>query len=232
MVISSAVPRGVISRSALTRAAAAAVGAGGSIADLRRDAWGHGMLSVAHAAQIAGAEAVLVDTSAQVDALRLEGIDAVVDAAADIDARLLYGLPDASGALSTDPVLRLVGRVMSTKRLKPGDAVSYGYTFRAQRATRVALVTGGYAQGIVRGLGNRASVEIEGSLHPIVGRVAMDVCVVDLDGGDAAIGAEVTYYGGRGPVAGALAQWASITGLTVAELVAVSATHAVREWES
>jgi len=232
MVVSSAVPRGVLSRSALTRAATVAVEAGGSIADLRRDAWGHGVLSVAHAATIAGADAVLVDSPAQVDALRLEGIDAVVDATADIDPRLLYGLPDATGSLASDPVLRLVGRVMSTKRLKPGDAVSYGYTFRARTATRVALVTGGYAQGVVRSLGNRAAVEIGGELRPIVGRVAMDVCVVDLEGGDAEIGAEATYFGGRGPAAGALASWATITGLTVAELVVVTATHSTREWES
>ena len=162
MTSSSALPRAVISRSALTAAAAAAVAAGGSIADLRRDAWGHGILSVAHVALAAGAEAVLVDSSDEVDALGAEGITATADAEADIDSRILYGLPDADGQLSTAPVLRLVGRVLSTKRLLAGEAVSYGYTHRATTDTTVALVSGGYAQGIVRALGNQVHVAAAG----------------------------------------------------------------------
>jgi len=232
MLSSSALPRAVISRSALTASAAAAVAAGGRVADLRRDAWGHGILAVAHAARIAGAESVLVDSASEVEALRLEGIDATVDGDADIDASLLYGLPDAEGVFASRPVLRLAGRVMSTKRLKPGDAVSYGYTHRAAERTVVALVTGGYAQGIVRALGNTAHVEVAGIERPIVGRVAMDVCVVDLQGEDAPVGAEVTYFGGTGPAAPALARWSAVTGMSVAELVTVAGLHAEREWEA
>ncbi len=120
---------------------------------------------------------------------------------ADIDPTLLYGLPDESGVLVTEPVMRLTGRVLSTKRLRAGDAVSYGYTYRASADTTVALVTGGYAQGIVRALGNQGLVDIDGVARPIIGRVAMDVCVVDLAGSDVEAGAEATYFGGRGPAA-------------------------------
>ncbi|QNA94174.1 hypothetical protein G4G29_10770 [Microbacterium sp. Se63.02b] len=222
----------MISRSALASAASVAVAAGGRTADLRRDAWGHGLLAVAHAVTAAGAEKVLVDAPGEVEALRLEGILGVTSAEPDIDSTLLYGLPDATGALATRPVMRLTGRVMSTKKLHPGDAVSYGYTFRAEVATTVALVTGGYAQGIVRALGNRADVEVDGTAHPIIGRVAMDVCVVDLQGDDAAVGDEVTYFGGTGPVAAGIARWAEITGLESSELVTVSGAHAVRGWEA
>ncbi|MFT4260174.1 alanine racemase [Microbacterium sp.] len=231
MLSSSALPRAIISRSALTASTAAAVAAGGRVADLRHDAWGHGILAVAHAAHIAGAETVLVDSASEVEALRFEGIDATVDGDADIDASLLYGLPDADGVLSSRPVLRLAGRVMSTKRLKPGDAVSYGYIHRATEHTVVALVTGGYAQGIVRALGNAAHVEVDRVARPIIGRVAMDVCVVDLQGEEVPVGTEVTYFGGTGPAAPALARWSAVTGLTVAELVAVAGAHAQREWE-
>ncbi|MFT4156889.1 MAG: alanine racemase C-terminal domain-containing protein [Microbacterium sp.] len=228
---SSVLPRALISRSGLTTAAAAAVAAGGRVADLRRDAWGHGILAVAHAVRIAGADTVLVDSASEVEALRLEGIEATVDGDADIDSSLLYGLPDAAGALVTRPVLRLAGRVMSTKALKPGDAVSYGYTYRAAEHTVVALVTGGYAQGIVRALGNAAHVEVAGVERPIVGRVAMDVCVVDLQGEDVPVGTEITYFGGTGPAAPALARWSAVTGLTVAELVTIVGLHCAREWE-
>ncbi|MBO9627258.1 MAG: hypothetical protein J7484_12910 [Microbacterium sp.] len=202
------------------------------MADLRRDAWGHGVLAVAHAVTAAGADAVLVDRSNVVEALRLEGIAAVVDGEADIDPALLYGLPDADGVLPTRPVMRLVGRVMSTKRLAAGDAVSYGYTHRATSDTVAALVTGGYAQGIVRALGNEAHVEIDGVERPIIGRVAMDVCVVDLQGHDVAVGTEATYFGGSGPAAPSLARWSAVSGLSVAELIAVVGLHAERGWES
>jgi alanine racemase len=229
---SSALPRAVISRSALAAAASAAVRAGGHTADLRRDAWGHGVLSIAQAVTAVGADRVLVDSDGEVDALSLEGITGITSGTADIDSALLYGLPSDDGVIDLRPVMRLTGRVLSTKRLRRGDAVSYGYTYRAPEDTVVALVTGGYAQGIVRALGNQAHVEVNGTARPIVGRVAMDVCVVDLAGNDAAPGAEVTYFGGTGPAAPALARWAAITGMTVAELITVAGVHAVRGWEA
>ena len=229
---SSALPQALISRAALAAAASVAVEAGGRRADLRRDAWGHGLLAVAHAVAAAGGEEVLVDSVGEVEILRLEGIAAVTDGAADIDAALLYGLPTARGHAATRPVLRLTGRIMSTKRLRAGDAVSYGYTFRATADTTVALVTGGYAQGIVRALGNRARVEVDGVLRPIIGRVAMDVCVVDLQGEEAAVGTEVTFFGGTGPAADAVLRWAEVTSMTPAELVVVAGSHAERGWEA
>ncbi|WP_449408315.1 alanine racemase C-terminal domain-containing protein [Microbacterium maritypicum] len=227
---SSSRPRALISRSALTAAASAAVAAGGHLADLRRDAWGHGVRAVAPAVIAAGASAVRVDSVAEVDALAEHGVPAVTAGEPDIDARLLYGLSAASDVV---PVLRLVGRVLSTKPLEAGDAVSYGYTFRAGAPTTVALVTGGYAQGIMRALGNRADVEIGGRMRPIVGRVAMDVCVVDLGAAGAIdVGAEATFFGGRGPAAESLAHWSDVTGLGDAELLAVAAAHADRGWEA
>lgn len=223
----------MISRSALASAAAAAVAEGGAVADLRRDAWGHGVLAIAQAVIAAGASAVRVDSPSQVEALTVEGIEATVVGEPDIDSGLLYGLPDAHGVLRTRPVMRLVGRVQSSKPLKPGDAVSYGYTYRTERSTTVALVTGGYAQGIVRALGNSASVELDGELRPIVGRVAMDVCVVDLQGlSGVDVGTEVTYFGGQGAAHSHLALWSAVTGLTVPELVVVAGTHAERGWEA
>ncbi|MEI4850543.1 hypothetical protein Q8G46_28200, partial [Klebsiella pneumoniae] len=80
--------------------------------------WGHGVLAVAQAVTAAGADRVLVDAHGEVDALRLEGIDGVTTGEPDIDSSVLYGLPDAAGMLVTRPVMRLTGRVLSTKRLR------------------------------------------------------------------------------------------------------------------
>ena len=224
---SSSATWALISRSALADAAAVAVAAGGRIADLRGDAYGHGILPIARAVMLAGARSVVVDTVHDVEMLEAESIPATISDVPDIDPHLLYAIPRADGS-GPRPVLRLTGRVLSTKRLLAGDAVSYGYTYRAPVARTVALVTGGYAQGIVRSLGNRAHAEIAGTLCPIIGRVAMDVCVVDLDDRDAAAGDEVTYFGGAGAASAQLLEWEHVTGMRSTELLAVAGQHAIR----
>ncbi len=229
----SAMLRSLISRSALDAGAAAAVAAGGAgIADLRRDAWGHGLLGVARAVASAGGRAMRVDDESDVALLQAEGIVATCTEPPELDPRLLYGLPDADGVLPGAPVMRVVGRVLSTKDIAAGGGVSYGYIHRAPRDSRLALVTGGYAQGVVRALGSRASVEIDGVVHPIVGRIAMDVCVVDIGAADVADGAEATYFGGDGAMAAGLADWARITGMGIGELVAVVGQRTERAWEA
>jgi alanine racemase len=222
----------VISRTALAAHAKRAVGAGGRIADLRRDAYGHGLLPVARAVLLAGADAVRVDDADQVRMLRAEGLSASTTAEPDVDPVVLYGLPGPS-ADADRPAMRLTGRVMSVKPLRRGEAVSYGYTHRAERDTAVALITGGYAQAVVRALGNRAHVELHGRAHPIVGRVAMDVCVIDLEDPEASAveGDTVTYFGGAGPAKTFLAEWATATGLTPAELACAAGLHATRAEE-
>lgn len=227
MTASRSLPRAVISLSALRDAARSALDAGGTVADLRADAFGHGVHETARAVHEAGVERVVVDDASIAASLNAEGIDAVVDAAVDIDSVLLYGLPGSG----LTPAMTLMGRMLSLKPLRTGEAVSYGYTHRADRDTTIALVTGGYAQGIVRALGNRAQVGVETALRPIVGRVAMDVCVVDLQTttpGDA-LGAEVVYFG-AGPASDELSNWMTVTGMRATELVATAGAKAVREW--
>ncbi|GAB2527160.1 hypothetical protein GCM10027064_25350 [Microbacterium petrolearium] len=123
-----------------------------------------------------------------------------------------------------DAGVRLSGRVLQTKPLLAGEGVSYGYRFRATRDTRVALVTGGYAQGVVRALGGHATVMIRGRELPIVGRVAMDVCVVEIGDAEVEAGDEAVFLGPGHP--GALAAWARATGLTEDELAAGVAPRA------
>ncbi|MCK3768084.1 hypothetical protein MZK47_00130 [Microbacterium aerolatum] len=228
MTVSGSLPRAIISLDALRASARAAVGAGGEIADLRADAYGHGAHETALEVRDAGARRVLVDDAELAETLTAEGIDAVTDGVPDIDSILLYGLP-GSGMI---PAMTLTGRILSRKLLRAGEAVSYGYTHRAQRDTTIALVTGGYAQGIVRALGNHARVGVGAEMRPIVGRVAMDVCVVDLETAEAGEDSsdEVVYFGGTGPAREGLATWVQATGMRATELVAVAGAKAVREW--
>lgn len=165
------------------------------------DAWGHGAGWVASLISEAGVDADLLDPA------------------------VLFGLP-GTGAR---PVMSLRGRALGTKPLLVGEGVSYGYTHRATADTVVALVTGGYAQGVVRSLGNAASVVIAGRRHPIVGRVAMDVCVVDVQDAVIARGADVAFFGDPAAGAPSLSEWTDATGLSAAEIVATVGARADRQ---
>ena len=186
-----------------------------SVADLRRDAWGHGLVPVAGAMHDLGVDAFIVDAD-DVDRMRAEFPGTAVSDTGipTLGPDEVYGLAGSTGA----PVMRLTGTVLLTKALRAGEGVSYGHTHRAPADTHVALVTGGYAQGVVRGLGDHISIGIRGVLHPVVGRVAMDVCVVDI--GDAAVarGDDVVFFGGA-PGDPALGEWVAHSGLTAGELV-------------
>lgn len=122
-------------------------------------------------------------------------------------------------ATGTRPALRLCGEVLGIKDLRVGEGVSYGYTFVAERDTRIALVTGGYAQGIVRSLGNRANVTINSEQRRIIGRVAMDACVVDIGDADVNRGDEVVFLGDPAIGEPAVADWCTITGMQTEEIL-------------
>ena len=78
------------------------------------------------------------------------------------------------------PVLSLKSRVARLRRIEPGESVSYGCTWTAARASVIALVMCGYGDGLRRTLSNKGSVLVRGRRAPIVGRIAMDMCVADV----------------------------------------------------
>lgn len=123
----------------------------------------------------------------------------------------LYPSPYVSRSLNLRPVLSLKSRVTRLTRVAPGDSVSYGRTWRANRPSTIALVMCGYADGLPRLLSNRGSMLVRGRRVPIVGRVCMDMCMVDVtDVADVAEGDEVMIIGRQGEM--------EITAEEVAEL--------------
>lgn len=96
----------------------------------------------------------------------------------------LYGLdPDAEQCRLPDgfrPALAWKAMVAQTGDLEPGEAVSYGREFVASRPMRIATLPVGYADGFPRKPRNWGSVLIHGRPAPILGRVCMDQCVVDV----------------------------------------------------
>ena len=113
---------------------------------------------------------------------------------------LQFGILPRSGSLlidvQTEPVFSFRTRVGLVKDLPAGTSISYGQTHRLERASRVAVLTAGYGDGITRGLSNRGDVLIAGRRCPILGRVTMDQTIVNVSHLDAvASGDEVTLIG-------------------------------------
>ena len=114
----------------------------------------------------------------------------------------LYGLsPSAEVPPPPElrPVLALRSRVARVMSLAPGDSVSYGRQFVADRPLRAALVPLGYGDGYRRALSGRAAMLLGGRRAPVLGRVCMDQTVIAVpDGLDARVGDDVTAIGAQG----------------------------------
>lgn len=78
------------------------------------------------------------------------------------------------------PVMELKSRISAIRELPEGTAVSYGRTFTLSRDSRLAALPVGYADGLFRGCSNHISVLVHGKRAPLLGRVCMDMCMVDV----------------------------------------------------
>lgn len=109
---------------------------------------------------------------------------------------LLYGLmpTDTIKNPGLVPVMTFKTTVSHIHDLQPGDSVSYGAVFTAPRKMRVATLSAGYADGYVRAFAKGGGVLIDGHFAPIVGRICMDQCMVDVTGLEVSVGDTATIF--------------------------------------
>jgi alanine racemase len=125
----------------------------------------------------------------------------------------LYGCPiraDTRRDLGVSPILRVATKVTHVKQVPTGTPISYNGRWTAEKATHIATVGMGYADGYPRALIGRASVGIGGVRHPVVGTICMDMIMVDLGPGqpEVEVGDEVVLFGPGGPDVSEVARWA------------------------
>jgi alanine racemase len=97
------------------------------------------------------------------------------------------------------PALSLKSRIINLKELPKDTNISYGCTFTTQRPSKIATLPLGYADGYSRLLSNKAYVLVAGYKAPIVGRVCMDQCMIDVtDIPQVKLGDEVVHIGQQG----------------------------------
>ncbi len=136
----------------------------------------------------------------------------------------MYGLSPFSDATSEDlglvPAMTLRGRVAAVRRVPAGTGVSYDYTWRAPVECTLVLVPLGYADGIPRQATGNAEVRIGSLRHPVVGRIAMDQFVVNVNQNAVSIGDEVVLFGDPQLGAPSATDWADAAGTINYDIVA------------
>jgi alanine racemase len=97
------------------------------------------------------------------------------------------------------PVMTLKSRIIHLKQVPAGFNISYGITYQTEKPTTIATVPVGYADGFSRLLSNRGHMLVHGQKVPIVGRICMDLTMLDVGNvPQAKIEDEVVVFGGHG----------------------------------
>ena len=129
---------------------------------------------------------------------------------------LTYGICEQKTSLDLRPVMTLKTNVGVIKEYESGVSVSYGRTFTTDRPMRVGVLPIGYADGFMRALSGKWSVWTPHGLAPVIGRICMDMCMIDLtELPEVREGDEVEVYGIHNSVADA----AQIAGTVAYELL-------------
>jgi alanine racemase len=110
---------------------------------------------------------------------------------------LAYGHepPHARSHARVQPVMSFKSRLVQTRALPAGTPISYGRTFVTSRPTRIGVVPVGYGHGYSWLLSNRGSMLVSGRRVPILGRVTMDLTMIDVTNVPAEVGDEVVLFG-------------------------------------
>lgn len=117
----------------------------------------------------------------------------------------LYGVSpfadQVGSTLGLTAAMRLVSTVIAIRDVPAGETVGYGGAWRASRDSRVAILAGGYGDGLPRSLPNGTPVLVRGERAALAGRVSMDMIAVDVTNvGGAAVGDPALLWGPELPV--------------------------------
>ncbi len=112
---------------------------------------------------------------------------------------MLYGYSPFSDDYGLLPVMNIKTRILAVRDLPAGTPISYGRTFITKRKSRVAVMPLGYADGFNRLFSNNADVLVRGRRVPVIGKVCMDLTMIDVtDIEDASEDDEVIIVGRQG----------------------------------
>ena len=113
---------------------------------------------------------------------------------------ILYGglpSPDLDAPFEFRQAMQFVGKILQIRKVPPKTPISYGRTYHTQTEERIAIVSGGYGNGIPRSISNKGYVIIRDKRAPILGQVCMDLTICNITHiENAMIGDDVIFMGG------------------------------------
>ena len=107
----------------------------------------------------------------------------------------MYGYPPVADTHDFLPVMDVYAKVIAIRDINIGDGVSYGWTYKADKAITVASIAIGYADGYFRMFSGKDYFLYKGYKLPVLGRVCMGVTMVDVSGIEIHVGDAVTIFG-------------------------------------
>jgi alanine racemase len=106
-----------------------------------------------------------------------------------------YPSTDTSESIALRQVMSLKTKVAQIREVPAGASISYGRYYITKKATRIAVLNIGYADGLPRAFTNKGQVMIKGQLYPMVGAVTMDQLMVEVGEADVKSGDDVLIWG-------------------------------------
>ncbi len=140
---------------------------------------------------------------------------------------ILYGIYPSEDVnrskIALKPAMTLKANVILVKDVEKDTCISYGRIFKTERESRIATIPIGYADGYTRLLSNKGQVLVNGQKAPVVGRICMDQCMVDVTdiSGNVGVGDEVVLFGRQGGQEISVGEIASLVGTISYEMLCI-----------
>ncbi len=111
----------------------------------------------------------------------------------------IFPTAESVGRIRIKPVMTFKTRILLIKEFPAGASIGYGRSYTTTKTTRIATIPVGYGDGYGFVLSNRGEVLVAGRRVPVVGRVSMDLCTIDITGlPECDVGTEVVLLGRQG----------------------------------
>ena len=147
---------------------------------------------------------------------------------------IIYGLyPDAymDKVLDLIPAMTVKARITRIDEKEENTPVSYGATYKTRGKTKLATVPIGYADGYLRCLSDNAFMSVNKKLVPVVGRICMDQCMIDVSGvNNINVGDEVIVFGNGGDSSLTLEELAKNAGTVPHEILSLTGNRTPRAY--
>jgi alanine racemase len=138
---------------------------------------------------------------------------------------------DLPAVLDLKPVLSWKTHILSLREMPAGQALGYNGTYVTKAPSRIAVLPVGYADGLNRRLSSRGRVLVRGAYAPIVGRVSMDLTMIDVTAAPAAaVGDEVILIGNSGNLQITASEQATLAGTISYEILCAISKRVPRKY--